>query len=134
MGVERRHPMDSNERPRVAIITGASRGIGLAIAQRLASDGFAVVINYASARAEAEAEAEVERLRRAGRTALGVRADVSDRAAMRLLFGEAENRLGQVDVLVNNAGVMELSTFAETEDAAFDRQIAVNLKGVFNGM
>ena len=115
-----------------AIVTGASRGIGAAVAQRLASDGFNVVINFAG-RPE-EAEAQVGIIRQSGGTAVAVRADVSNPAEMRHLFDEAEEQFGHVDVLVNNAGIMQLSTFADADDALFDRHIAVNLKGVFNGM
>jgi 3-oxoacyl-[acyl-carrier protein] reductase len=122
----------ANQKNQVTIVTGASRGIGAAIAQRLAGDGFSVVINYAGA-AE-EADAIVERIRRSGGTAVAARADVSDPAAMRTLFDAAEGQFGGVDVLVNNAGIMQLAPLAEAEDAFFDRHVAINLKGVFNGM
>ena len=117
---------------KTAIVTGASRGIGAAIAARLASDGFSVVVNYAGR--QEEAEAQVEHIRQTGGTAVAVRADVSDAADMRRLFDDTETHFGQVDVLVNNAGIMQLSTLADTDDALFDRLIAVNLKGVFNGL
>jgi 3-oxoacyl-[acyl-carrier protein] reductase len=117
---------------RTAIVTGASRGIGAAIASRLASDGFAVVVNYAG-RAE-EADAQVRRIRDAGGTATAIQADVSDSDAMRQLFDRAESEFGGVDVLVNNAGIMQLAKIADADDAFFDRHIAINLKGVFNGM
>jgi len=117
---------------RTAIVTGASRGIGAAVAQRLAADGFAVVLNYAG-KAE-EAEARVEAIRKAGGVARTVRADVSDAAAVRAMFDEAEAVHGGVDVLVNNAGIMQLAPLAEADDAFFDRHVAINLKGVFNGM
>jgi 3-oxoacyl-[acyl-carrier protein] reductase len=117
---------------RTAIVTGASRGIGAAIASRLARDGFAVVVNYAG-RAE-EADAQVKRIREAGGTAMAVQADVSNSDAMRQLFDRAESDFGGVDVLVNNAGIMQLAKISEADDAFFDRHIAINLKGVFNGM
>jgi 3-oxoacyl-[acyl-carrier protein] reductase len=117
---------------RTTIVTGASRGIGAAVAERLAGDGFQVVINYAG-RAE-DAEAQVARIRASGGTASAIRADVSEPAAVRALFDEAERIYGGVDVLVNNAGIMQLAPIAEADDALFDRHIAVNLKGVFNGM
>jgi len=117
---------------RTAIVTGSSRGIGAAVVQRLARDGFAVVVNYAGdAR---EAQSVVARIKEGGARAVAVQADVSDPAAMRSLFDEAEKLAGGVDVLVNNAGVMWLSKIAEADDATFDRQVAINLKGVFNGM
>lgn len=115
---------------RVAIVTGASRGIGAAIAERLARDGFAVVINYAGKAAEAEMLAE--RIEQNGGKALTVQADVSDAAAVGRLFDAAEAAFGGVDVAVNNAGIMQLGPLAEADDALVDSQIAVNLKGVIN--
>lgn len=118
------------ETNKVAIVTGASRGIGAAIAARLASDGFTVVINYAGKAAAAEEVAG--KIEAAGGKALTAQADVSDPTAVRRLFATAEEAFGGVDVLVNNAGIMPLTTIAETGDAVFDRVIAVNLKGTFN--
>jgi 3-oxoacyl-[acyl-carrier protein] reductase len=117
---------------RTAIVTGASRGIGAAIAERLAHDGFAVVVNY-SGNADA-ATALVAKIEAGGGRASAVRADVADAAAVSALFDAAEQAFGGVDVLVNNAGVMTLSPVAEMTDDAFDRMVAVNLKGVFNGI
>jgi len=115
---------------KVAIVTGASRGIGAAVAERLARDGFTVVVNYSGN--EAAAEALVRKIEAAGGRALSARADVADPAAVARLFDAAETAFGGVDVLVNNAGIMPLSTIAETDDAAFERQVDVNLKGTFN--
>jgi 3-oxoacyl-[acyl-carrier protein] reductase len=115
-----------------AIVTGASRGIGAAVAQRLAQDGFRVVVNYAGG--AAEADALVAKVAQAGGRAMAVQADVSDPTAVRRLFDRAEAEFGGVDVLVNNAGIMQLSTLADADDAFFDRHVAINLKGVFNGM
>lgn len=123
--------MNSKEQ-RVAIVTGASRGIGAAIAERLARDGFSVVINYAGSAAPAEALAA--KIEKAGGHAITVQADVSDPAAVRRMFDSAQAAYGGIDVLVNNAGIMQLAPIAETSDDLFDRQIAINLKGVFNGM
>lgn len=119
---------DSNDR--VAIVTGASRGIGAAIAERLAEDGFTVVINYSGDAAQAEALAG--KIEARGGRALTAKADVSDAEAVRHMVGAVETAFGGVDVLVNNAGIMTLSSLGESTDALFDRQVAVNLKGTFN--
>lgn len=118
--------------PRTAIVTGASRGIGAAVAERLARDGFFVVVNYAGS--EAEASALVKKIKAAGGQAITAQADVSKAAEVARLFDTAEKEFGGVDVLVNNAGIMTLSTIANADDATFDRHIAVNLKGTFNGL
>jgi 3-oxoacyl-[acyl-carrier protein] reductase len=115
---------------KVAIVTGASRGIGAAVARRLARDGFTVVINYAGDVVAAEALARD--IDASGGHALAAQADVSDPVAVRQLFDAAESAFGGVDVLVNNAGIMQLANLADADDTAFDRQIAVNLKGSFN--
>lgn len=117
---------------KVAIVTGASRGIGAAVAERLASDGFTVVINYSGDAASAEALAR--KIEGKGGRALTAKADVSDAQAVRRMFDAAEAAFGGVDVLVNNAGVMKLASLADSDDALFDSQIAVNLKGTFNGL
>lgn len=115
---------------KVALVTGASGGIGAETARRLARDGFAVIVNYAGAAAPAEQVArEIEA---AGGKAVVAQADVSDPAAVRRLFDSAETAFGGVDVVVNNAGIMKLANIADADDALFDQTIAVNLKGVFN--
>ena len=119
-----------NSQPKVALVTGASRGIGAAIAERLAHDGFAVIVNYSGS--AAEADALVRAIGKSGGRALSVQADVSDPAAVRRMFDSAETSFGGIDVLVNNAGIMLLADIADTEDTTFDRLIAVNLKGTFN--
>ena len=115
---------------KVAIVTGASRGIGAAVAERLAKDGFTILVNYSGD--ATPAEALVQKIEAAGGSARAAKADVSDPAAVRCLFDTAEAAFGGVDVLVNNAGIMTLAPIAEVEDAAFDRLIAVNIKGTFN--
>jgi 3-oxoacyl-[acyl-carrier protein] reductase len=115
---------------KVAIVTGASRGIGAAIAQRLASDGYNVVVNYAGSAADAEGVAAA--IESAGGRALVAQADVSDPAAVKRLFDTAIAAYGGVDVLVNNAGIMKLAPLARCEDALFDSQVAINLRGTFN--
>ncbi|WP_416064478.1 SDR family oxidoreductase [Rhizobium sp. ZK1] len=123
--------MSANQN-KVALVTGASRGIGASIAERLAKDGFTVVINYAGNAALAEELAQ--KIEKAGGKALTAQADVADAdaEAVRRMFDAAEAAFGGVDVLVNNAGIMLLSRLADVDDATFDRQISVNLKGTFN--
>jgi 3-oxoacyl-[acyl-carrier protein] reductase len=120
----------SKQNQQVALVTGASRGIGAAIAQRLACDGFTVIVNYTES-AE-PAEALVRKIQQAGGQALAAKADVSSPTDVRRLFDAAETAFGGIDVLVNNAGIMNLANIADADDASFDRQIAVNLKGTFN--
>jgi 3-oxoacyl-[acyl-carrier protein] reductase len=120
----------SNGENKTAIVTGASRGIGAAIAERLASDGFAVVVNYMSN--AGPAEALVRRIADSGGRAMAFKADVSDPAAVKAMFEAAENQFGGVDVLVNNAGVLTQSDIAKVSDDDFDKIVAINLKGTFN--
>jgi len=122
----------TNETNKVAIVTGASRGIGAAVAERLAADGFTVVINYSSDTKSAEALAR--KIEGKGGRALTAKADVSDPNAVRGMFDAAEAAFGGVDVLVNNAGIMKLAKIADSDDALFDQQVAINLKGSFNAM
>jgi 3-oxoacyl-[acyl-carrier protein] reductase len=117
---------------RVAIVTGASRGIGAAVAERLAADGFTVVINFSGDVTSAETLAR--KIEARGGRAIAVKADVSDAGAVRAMFDAAERAFGGVDVLVNNAGIMKLAKIVDSDDALFDRQVAVNLKGSFNTM
>ena len=111
-------------------MTGASGGIGAAVAERLAKGGFTVIVNYAGN--VASAEALVAKIEAAGGRAVTAQADVTDAAAVARMFDTAEAAFGGVDVLVNCAGIMQLATIAESDDGLFDRQIAVNLKGTFN--
>jgi 3-oxoacyl-[acyl-carrier protein] reductase len=122
----------ANNSNKVAIVTGASRGIGAAVAQRLAKDGFTVVINYSADPRSAEALAQ--KIEAGGGRALSAKADVSNPNAVRSMFDAAEAAFGGVDVLVNNAGIMKLARIADSDDALFDQQIAINLKGSFNAM
>ena len=115
---------------KVAIVTGAARGIGAAVSRRLARDGFTVVVNYAAS--AAPADALVRQIEAAGGRAITAQANVADAASVVRMFDSAETAFGGVDVLINNAGVMGLATIADTDDALFDRQIAINLKGTFN--
>jgi 3-oxoacyl-[acyl-carrier protein] reductase len=129
MSPKRRKEM-SQSNAKVALVTGASRGIGMAVAERLVHDGFTVIVNYSEN--AAPAEALVRKLEGVGGHAMAVKADISDPTAVRQMFDAAEAAYGGIDVLVNNAGIMTLAPIAETDDASFDRHIAVNLKGTFN--
>lgn len=122
--------MNSPAPQRTALVTGASRGIGAAIARRLAADGCAVAINYAASAAEAETLAE--EIRQAGGRALAVRADVSKATEVRALFDQVEAGLGRIDVLVNSAGVLKLQALAEASDALYDQTFDINTRGTFN--
>ncbi|CAN5306222.1 SDR family oxidoreductase [soil metagenome] len=115
---------------KVAIVTGASGGIGAAVSERLARDGFTVVVNYAGK--VAPAEELVRKIEAAGGRAVAHQADIGDAEAVRKMFEAAQTAFGGVDVLINNAGIMMLAPIADSDDALFDRQINVNLKGTFN--
>jgi 3-oxoacyl-[acyl-carrier protein] reductase len=114
---------------RVAIVTGGSRGIGRESAERLASDGFAVVINYAGN--QAEAEAAVTAVTAAGGQAVAFRADVADEQAVAALFDLAEDTYGGVDVVVHAAGVMTLAPLVDLDLDALDRMHRTNIRGTF---
>lgn len=116
----------------VAIVTGASRGIGAAIARRLARDGMEVAVNFSGSRAAAESL--VEEITEAGGRSVAVQGDVSDPQAVARLFDATEDAFGTVGVLVNNAGIMTLATIQDYTDDMFDNMMAVNLKGTFNGL
>lgn len=115
---------------RAAIVTGSSRGIGAATAKRLARDGFAVTINYLTNRDLAAKV--VADIKAAGGRAIDRQADVADPAAVKSLFDAHDQAFGGVDVVVNNAGIMNVGPFAQMTDAAFDRMMATNVKGSFN--
>lgn len=115
---------------KVALVTGAARGIGAAVAERLARDGFAVIVNYAGS--ESQAQALTDKIKGFGGQALAIQADVADAQAVRHMFNAAEAAFGGIDVLVNNAGIMALAAIGACSDDAFDRQVAVNLRGTFN--
>ena len=122
--------MNSSRHNQVAIVTGASRGIGAAVAQRLARDGLAVAINYASG--STQADALVAELTAAGAKAIAVQADVANPEEVRRMFDAVEKQLGQVDVLVNNAGVLKTVPLAEHSDALYDQSFDINVRGTFN--
>jgi 3-oxoacyl-[acyl-carrier protein] reductase len=115
---------------KAAIVTGASGGIGRAVATRLARDGFAVVVHY-SGRAD-KAQAVVEEIKAGGGRAIAVRADVVDAADVERLFKAAADAFGgRIDAVVNTAGIMPLSPIAKGDLELFDKVIATNLRGTF---
>ncbi|BES83992.1 3-ketoacyl-ACP reductase [Pectobacterium araliae] len=115
---------------KVALVTGSSRGIGAATAKRLALDGFNVTVNYLTNRELAAGV--VRQIEQEGGKAISVQADVSDPSAVRRLFEANNEAFGNIDVVVSNAGIMQLAPFSELSDEQFDRMMAVNVKGSFN--
>ncbi len=114
---------------RVAIVTGGSRGIGRAAAERLAADGMAVVIVYAGNKAEADKA--VDAIKASGGQAIAAQADVADEVALSAAFDLATETFGGVDVVVNSAGIMPLGTVADMDLDVFDRVIRTNTRGTF---
>jgi len=114
-----------------AIVTGASRGIGRAVATRLARDGFAVAVNYAGNAAKADEVVAEIKAATAGRQAISVQADVANAADVERLFREAVDAFGGINVVVNCAGIMPLSPITEGDLELFDKVIATNLRGTF---
>jgi 3-oxoacyl-[acyl-carrier protein] reductase len=115
---------------KTAIVTGASRGIGRAVALRLARDDFAVVVNFAGN--AAKAEEVVAEIKSAGGRAIAVQADVAKAADVERLFEEAERAFGPVGVVVNSAGVMKMLPLATASTEDFDATFATNVRGTFN--
>ena len=114
---------------KTALVTGSSRGIGRAIAERLAAEGAAVVIHYA--RNEQPAQAVVNNILGRGGKAVAVQADISKPGEIRRLFGEAEKALGHLDIVVANAGVHIEKPLVENTEADYDYIFDTNTKGVF---
>lgn len=119
----------SSLRNKVAIITGASRGIGRGIAERLAKDGAKIVVNYT--RSADEAKKVVAGIEANGGNAVAVQADVSKVADVRRLFQEADKAFGRLDILVNNAGIFWAKPIADVTEEDYDHIFAVNAKGQF---
>ncbi|MBD2102441.1 SDR family oxidoreductase [Leptolyngbya sp. FACHB-261] len=116
---------------KVAIVTGASRGIGAAVAKKLASDGFAVVVNYAGN--QQKADEVVNEIKAAGGEAIAAQADVSSSKDVSYLFDTAEKEFGGIDALVNNAGTQTLTpiNIADMDDESYDRVFNTNTRGTF---
>jgi 3-oxoacyl-[acyl-carrier protein] reductase len=114
---------------KAALVTGSSRGIGRAIAERLAEDGAVVVVNYA--RNEQLAEQAVKAILERGGKAIAIQADVAAPAEVRRLFDEAEKKVGPLDIVVGNAGVVLEKSLAESSEEDYDYVFNINTKGVF---
>jgi 3-oxoacyl-[acyl-carrier protein] reductase len=117
---------------KIAIVTGASKGIGASVAKTLAGAGAAVVVNYAGSKDAAEQV--VNDITSDGGTAIAIQGDVSKPGEVKNLFAQTIARFGRVDILVNNAGVMITKPIADTTDEEFDKQFNINVKGVFNAL
>ncbi|AEH44257.1 3-oxoacyl-(acyl-carrier-protein) reductase [Thermodesulfatator indicus DSM 15286] len=115
---------------RIALVTGASRGIGRAIALALAQAGADVIVNYSSS--EEAAKEVVEEIKKLGRRAMSSKFDVARAEEVLKAVKEAEETLGPIDILVNNAGITRDTLFLRMKEEDFDRVLEVNLKGAFN--
>ena len=114
---------------KVAIITGASRGIGAEIAKAIAQAGASVIINYTNNRSAADLI--VSEIKNLGGNAISVRADVSDSVEVKALFDAAITHFGKIDILINNAGTAIFKAIQDTSDEELDRIFAINVKGTF---
>ena len=119
----------TNLNNKVAIITGSSKGIGKAIATKLAKNGATVVINYSHS--ADKANETVEEIKQQGGNAIAIQADVSKVAEIESLFEQTVDKLGQVDILVNCAGIIINKPLVEITEADFDKIVAVNIKGTY---
>jgi 3-oxoacyl-[acyl-carrier protein] reductase len=114
---------------KVALVTGGSRGIGAAIAKRLAAEGAAVALTYVNGKQKADAV--VDEIKKAGGNAISIRADSADADAVKSAVGETVQILGRLDILVNNAGIAVVTPLDQFSLDDFDRMVAVNVRGVF---
>lgn len=117
------------EQPRVAIVVGASGGIGNAVARRLAKDGFAVVVHYAGN--AAKADETLKSIKAEGGQGLALKADVASESEVKALFKTALDAYGRIDVVVHTAAIMPMSKIADGDMATFDNVIATNLRGTY---
>lgn len=113
---------------KVAVVTGASKGIGAAIARRLGAEGASVVVNYATDRVGAERV--VHDIETAGSKAVAIQANVADRSQVDLLFAEAKKAFGKIDILVNNAGVYEFRPLEQIDEQHFRKHFDLNVLGL----
>jgi len=114
---------------KVALVTGASRGIGQGIALALAKAGADVAVNYVAS--EQEAEKVAQEIKNLGRRSIIVRADVSQKREVEFMVNEVVSKLGKIDILANNAGILSFEPFLEMKEETWDKMMAVNLKGQF---
>lgn len=117
---------------KIILVTGASRGIGAAVAHKLGAEGATVVVNYAGNKEAADNT--VAAIRELGTDAMAVQADVSKSDEVKRMFDTVIAQYGRIDVLVNNAGILLYKLIKDTTDEDFDRQFAINVKGTFNTM
>ena len=113
---------------KVAVVTGASKGIGAGIAKQLAAEGAAVVVNYASSKSDADKV--VDEIAKAGGKAVAIQGSVSKKADVEKLFSAAEKNFGKIDILVNNAGVYEFLPLEEVSEQHFHRHFDTNVLGM----
>ena len=113
---------------KVAVVTGASKGIGAGIAKQLATEGASVIVNYASAKSDADKI--VDEISKAGGKAVAVQANVAKKSEVQRLFADAEKAFGKIDILVNNAGVYEFVPLEDTTEQQFHRMFDTNVLGI----
>ena len=113
---------------KVAVVTGASKGIGASIAEQLATEGASVVVNYASSKTDADQV--VDRITKRGGTALAVQANVAKQADIERLFAETKKAFGRLDILVNNAGVYEFSPLETVTEEHYRKHFDLNVHGL----
>ncbi|OME81437.1 3-ketoacyl-ACP reductase [Paenibacillus sp. FSL A5-0031] len=121
--------MENRLAGKVALVTGASRGIGREIAEQLAGKGAKVVVNFTSS--PGKAEEVVNGIKRLGGEAIAIQADISIVAEVEAMFSKTIEAFGQIDILVNNAGIMITKPIANMTEEDFDKQFAINVKGTF---
>jgi 3-oxoacyl-[acyl-carrier protein] reductase len=119
--------MSESLKGKVALVTGGSRGIGAAIAKRLAADGASVAVTYS--KGAAEADAVVKAIEKAGGKAIAIQAEATDAAAVKAAVDKTAATFGTIDVLVNNAGTAIPKPFEETTEEEIDRMFAINVRG-----
>src|SRR5205085_841913 len=113
---------------KVAVVTGASKGIGAGIAKQLAAEGAAVVVNYASSKSDADKI--IDEISNAGGKAVALQANVAKKSEVQKLFADAEKAFGKIDILINNAGVYEFVPLEDTTEQQFHRMFDTNVLGM----